>query len=65
MRELTQEETAQVSGGGATSQGFLINGRDFGYPGGLSALAALSKAAHASVHGQLGDSVGEAMYAGS
>jgi len=65
MRELSQEETAQVAGGASTSQGFLVTGWDYGYPGGLSALAAMSEAAHSSVHGQLGDSVGEAMYKGS
>ena len=65
MRELGQEESTQVAGGASTGQGFLVSGWDFGYPGGLGALAAMSEAAHSSVHGQLGDSVGEAMYAGS
>ena len=65
MRELSQEETIQVSGGASPSQNFLVSGWDYGYPGGLAALAAMSDAAHSSVHGQLGDSVGEAMYKGS
>lgn len=65
MRELSQQETTKVSGGAATSQGLLVAGWDYGYPGGLAALAAMSEVAHSSVHGQLGDSVGEAMYKGS
>ena len=65
MRELSQEEAKQVSGGASATQGLLISGWDYGYPGGLVALAAMSEAAHSSVHGQLGDSVGEAMYKGS
>lgn len=65
MRELSKEETTQVAGGASTGQEFLVSGGDFDYPGGSNALAALRKAAHSSVYGQLGDSVGEAMYKGS